>query len=222
MHSTDLKRPQRCPATAQPTLVEVWLADLDRHSRELGARDTIEEHRRAARMVDPLRRERLAAAHGALRTVLGRHLGLAPPEVRMVHGRYGKPALDPAHHASLAFSLSQSGSRAAIAVSSREVGVDIEQIVPRRNFVALAARVMEHDDLEAIREQPVERREPEFYARWTRLEARVKCAGSGLAAGDRRAARTLLARAIPVGPGYAGAVATTGEPWHVQTRRLEP
>jgi phosphopantetheinyl transferase len=49
-----------------------------------------------------------------------------------------------------------------------------------------------------------------FYASWTRLEARVKCTGTGIA-GPSPGPEVVVSE-LTIDPGYAAAVATEGEP----------
>jgi hypothetical protein len=62
-------------------------------------------------------------ARAALRTLLGRYLGMSPAGLRFVYEPAGRPVL-PAHD--LLFNVSHSGQRVAIAFARAAVGVDIE------------------------------------------------------------------------------------------------
>ncbi|HEU4461895.1 MAG TPA: hypothetical protein VFR75_04810 [Solirubrobacterales bacterium] len=123
------------------------------------------------------------ASQSALREILGRYLGLPGEELRFEAGEYGKPRLaDP--EAELAFNLSHSGALALVAVASREVGVDVERIRPKR---------------------PVD-----FYRRWADREARVKHLGVGLTGPAPPESDEPVLHRVDVGPGYAASVAVLG------------
>jgi 4'-phosphopantetheinyl transferase len=164
----------------------VWRADLDADAWPGPERLPAGERERAARMLRPLSRQRWVAARWALRSVLGECLGGDPATIELLVARRGKPRLaDP--DARLRFNLSHSGGLALVAVAwAREVGVDVERIVPDRH-------------------------PPSFYAAWTRHEALVKCHGVGLVAplpADADADVTDL----DVEPGFAAALALSDRP----------
>jgi 4'-phosphopantetheinyl transferase len=73
-------------------------------------------------------RVRFAATRLALRTLLGRQLGLAPADVPLTLAAHGKPVLA---SGALQFNVSHAGRYALIAMSEcGPVGVDIERIDP--------------------------------------------------------------------------------------------
>lgn len=76
----------------------------------------------------------------------------------------------------LHFNLSHSGPYALCALSSEEVGVDIECLRPRRP--GLAGRALSPEELDWYRTRG--ERWEDFYTLWTLKEARVKCVGTGL------------------------------------------
>jgi 4'-phosphopantetheinyl transferase len=143
-------------------LVDVWRIDLDALPDGVGESLDGAERARAARIVDERRRALWIRSRGALRTLLGRHLGRCPHHLRFGLGVHGKPALvdGAGRPQQLRFNLSHSGSLMLLAVSAkREVGVDVELTCPRH----------ERYTVDLLRE-------------WTRREATAKCRGTGLAA----------------------------------------
>lgn len=154
-------------------------------------------------------RRRWVAARWALRGVLGRYLEQEPAEIELRAGNRGKPVLaDPG--ASLRFNLSHSGGLALIAVvRGREVGVDVERIVARRNLLALARRALSPEEAARVEAARVEARLAAFHAAWTRHEAVAKCFGTGLAAPLPEAAVTV--QDLEAGAGFAAAIAVTGD-----------
>jgi 4'-phosphopantetheinyl transferase len=143
------------------------------------------------------------------RAALGRILADAlrepePPE--LVAGESGKPrlAVEPGR---LAFNLSHSGGLALVALAPGgiDVGVDVERIKERRDLARLAARWLPEADARAVGAVPAAEQASVFYPAWTRHEARVKCAGVGLAGeppGDE-----VTAVQVEIDAGYAAAVA---------------
>lgn len=165
------------------------------------------ERRRAARILNPRRRRRWVAARWALREVLGRELGEEPGAVALRAGPHGKPELA---RSALRFNLSHSGELALIAIArGREVGIDVEQVKPRRNLLSLARRALPAEQAARIAALPPDERLDAFHADWTRREAVAKCHGTGLWAPAPDA--PVAVADLDVGPGYAAAVAVAGE-----------
>jgi 4'-phosphopantetheinyl transferase len=187
----------------------VWQAQLDSEGWPCVDRLPVEERERAKRLHSPHARGRWVAARWALRTVLGHYLEEEPAAVELRLAERGKPMLA-APSAPLRFNLSHSADRALVAVAwEREIGVDIEQIVPRRDLLALARRALEPEQAEAIARMPEGDRLGAFHAAWTRREAIAKCLGTGLWAAPAEAAETVVS-ALDAGPGFAAAIAVGG------------
>jgi 4'-phosphopantetheinyl transferase len=100
--------------------------------------------------------------------------GLSPlPEI--CRGEEGKPYFPSRPH--LHFSLSHTGDLVLCALSSRPVGADIEQVVPRQpRLVQYALTGAEYAQYQALGGGW-----DVFYALWTRREAWCKYTGLGLA-----------------------------------------
>jgi 4'-phosphopantetheinyl transferase len=146
-----------------------------------------------------------------LRRVLAPYLGEAPEEIELSAGEHGKPRLadEPER---LAFNLSHSGPLALVAVArDREVGVDVERVRPERDLLALAERALAPEQAVAVREAAGPERPRLFYELWTRHEARLKCLGVGLAARPAWPAPPVAVQALPIDPGFAAALAVSGE-----------
>lgn len=149
-----------------------------------------------------------AGGRGAARAALGRilvgYLGGEAPE--LVADADGKPRLAEAPER-LSFNLSHSAGLALVAVAAggTPVGIDVERLRPRRDLARLAARWLPEDDAAAVAAATEAEREAVFYAAWTRFEARVKCAGTGLA--GPRPGPEVVALQLEIDPGYAAAVA---------------
>jgi 4'-phosphopantetheinyl transferase superfamily len=151
-----------------------------------------------------------AASRRALRQVLAQYLDEEPATIELRLGEHGKPALvDPA--ASLRFNLSHSGGLVLIAIArDREIGVDVERIDPRRDVLRLGERALEPAAAAAIRAARPSDRPAIFHGAWARREAIAKCHGVGLRA--PLPPSPVAVSTIDVGPGFAAAVAVSGEP----------
>ena len=128
------------------------------------------------------------------RVVLAEALGTDPDRVpisrrcaRCGHPTHGRPTVagDDGTSSPISFSLSHSGSFAVIALvdGAVRIGVDVEQVRPRRRLGALAARVLSDDEhaawLALGEDGDVQLRA--FLRAWTTKEAYLKALGIGIA-----------------------------------------
>jgi 4'-phosphopantetheinyl transferase len=201
--------------------VHVWRARLD------GPRPGLEglpapERERAAAFLRDYAAWRWVASRWALRRVLSRYLDEPAAEIALKLGANDKPQLAD-RSSGLRFNLSHSSDLALVAVTpDREVGVDVEEIEPARDLLALAERALAPEAVAEIRAVAADQA-PAFYRAWTRHEARLKCLGIGLTSDrfhpfprdnedkDANVGDGVALVDLEVGPGYAGAVAVTGE-----------
>jgi len=161
--------------------VHVWTTTLEVRPASVDACWSVlsgDERRRAEAFRFPDDRRRYVTAHGLLRILLGRYTGHPPHELAFRLERHGKPRLATAP--GIEFSISHSHERAAIAVATRPVGVDIERVRPVDDAGDVAKRFFSAVEVEAL--QGCERAEfiDRFYGCWTRKEAYVKARGEGL------------------------------------------
>jgi 4'-phosphopantetheinyl transferase len=163
--------------------IEVWrtdfaslpaLADCD-----LASLDDAERARLAGQL-DPRAARRFALTRALLRRLLGQRLGIGAAQVPIRVGPHGKPFCPAAP--TLGFNVSHSERSALVAIGEgREVGVDVESL---SSFDAsaplwpLACADAECRWLERHRENA----DRAFAALWTRKEALLKAAGTGLRA----------------------------------------
>jgi len=177
------------PAAGCPRL---WLLRVSEHAESLddgyGLLDEDERARHAAflRQVD---RDRYAAAHIALRRLLGGYLG-APPEAVAI-GREPCP-LCPEQHgrpavlgSGLHFSLSHSGDLVLLAFATASVGADVEQL-PSAEAAENLAPVLHPRETAELAALAVQDRRVAFGRCWARKEACLKGTGAGLAGGVER------------------------------------
>lgn len=162
-----------------------------------------------------------ASLEGPLGRVLSGYLDLPPAEIRLAIDEHGKPrlAVEPER---LAFNLSHSGGLALVAVThGREVGVDVERENPERDLLALAERALSPEDAATVSGAGEEERARLFYALWTRHEARLKCLGVGLGRPPAWPSPPVAVESLAIDPGYAAAVAVTGDPVPVRYWTLD-
>lgn len=157
-----------------------------------------------------------AAARRWLRAVLDRYLDDCGDRELVTDPR-GKPRLvgEPLH-----FNITHSAATMLVAVSDREVGVDLERIKHGRDIMRLSRRALHPEDAARVREAPPRERPAIFHSAWVRREALAKCFGTGLAGPlpDREAAVLEL----DCGAGWAAAVAVEGDAVPVRCFQLRP
>ena len=191
--------------------VHVWRADASRWS---GSRRvlSVEERARAARFRFDLDRRQWVAARVLLRTVLARYLEVDPSLLELGATDDGKPlVLWPLDADWLSFSISHAGEVALVAVArGQHVGVDVEEIRPGLDVVAVAQRALGNEEARELAHEPEPRRTQRFFAMWTQEEACGKCRGTGLIEpNDERRRGAVDVAEIPVGDGYAAALAVS-------------
>ncbi|MFF4324833.1 4'-phosphopantetheinyl transferase family protein [Streptomyces sp. NPDC001568] len=127
-----------------------------------------------------------AAAHVAVRRLLGRYTEARPQDVRFMREPcpgcgepHGRPAMSPPPPP-LHYSLSHSGTVALVGVGTVPLGVDVEKL-PGAETVDICSRALQADEQREIAETPAgEERRQLFGQIWTRKEAFLKGLGTGL------------------------------------------
>lgn len=165
--------------------LDLWLVRRpEKGAAELDCSELDEaERRRAASFIRPADGLLYAAAHVALRRLLGRYTGTAPRDVRFVHepcpgcgGPHGRPAVAAAP---LHFSLSHSSGVALVGVAAVPLGVDVERL-PRPEAVEVCTPALHSDEQAELAAAGEAHRGPLFGRIWTRKEAYLKGIGTGL------------------------------------------
>ena len=165
--------------------VQLWWASLDVGDSEIDhLRGMLApaELRRAKRFRVAAAARRFIGARAALRMILGRVTDTEPAEVEFLFGERGKPRLP---DGGPFFNASDSGDYVVVALTTAEVGVDIElaRVVRRRD--RLAKRVCTDSELELLAQAPEEERDALLLRLWTCKEAALKAIGIGLSGGAR-------------------------------------
>lgn len=223
--------------------VHVWCAGLDVSADTVGrlyATLSSTERERHSRFRFRRDQQRFVAAHGALRDILGRYLGVPPDQVRYVCNPSGKPELDPVLRSGLRFNLSHSSDLALVAVATHaRVGVDVEAIREESGYAEIAQHFFSPLEVRRLHGLSKPLYAEAFLGHWTRKEACLKALGEGLATSQERGSlasalrprrRAAVLGQVPDGcmangnwsvhalrpaPGYIGALAIEGHGWHV-------
>ncbi|MDF0665455.1 MAG: 4'-phosphopantetheinyl transferase superfamily protein [Nitrospira sp.] len=166
--------------------VHLWGIELtgSRHCLERcgGWLDEVERHR-AARLIREDIRQRYVLAHGGLRAVLSRYLGVDADVIALNRNATGKPFLtkELRDRSPITFNLSHAHDRALIAISKgQEVGVDLEFVRADIEVANLSKRFFTPSEHTAIMEASEERRATIFFRYWVAKEALLKAQGVGL------------------------------------------
>ena len=204
----------RAPRRGEIHLVRASLAcRADGRVEELRALLSPDERARARRLRRLEDDARYAASRGILRELLAALTGLDPRAIAYARSPLGKPRLRGAE--AIRFSMSASGSEALYAFAiDREVGVDVERIDAR--LADPDAPVLPRVERERIAALDPALRPRAFFEVWTRTEAILKAAGTGLGEGD--AARDGAGMTVidcGFSPAYAAALAAPGSGFSV-------
>lgn len=183
-HLTNLEG--QAPVSLAPNAVHLWGMELnglppcfDRCFAWLNE----EERHRAARFVREQDRRHYVFAHGGLRAVLSRYLGVSPALVNLGRTETGKPFVmgSTPTPSAITFNLSHAHGRALIAVSNaQEVGVDLELVRSDVDAEKLSERYFAPAEHREIMQSVDEERAKRFFRYWVAKEAALKALGSGL------------------------------------------
>jgi 4'-phosphopantetheinyl transferase len=179
---------------------------------------------------------RFALAHGGMRAVLARYLGLQPAGLRFQIGTTGKPVVLGKRH-DLRFNLSHSHGRMLMAVAEgQEVGIDLEHVRQNVDALSLAERFYTTGEYEWMKTLAASDHAVEFYRLWVAKEAVLKGQGIGIpslqqcgidasAASSRAGVRLMpdstlqpgwTVEWLNCGPQWQGAVSAPGGDWSLR------
>ncbi|HUM15288.1 MAG TPA: 4'-phosphopantetheinyl transferase superfamily protein [Candidatus Nitrosotalea sp.] len=186
--------------------VHVWWTSLDPAAPApeiLAQAISGDERARAERFRFDRDRLRFVAGRGILRVILGRYLRRRPSSLRLRYGPAGKPTLAlEAGEEDIRFNVSHAGGLGLYAVTrGREIGADVERIVPAFALDDMVERCLTSREAAALRALDPEVRLAAFFRCWTRKEAYLKARGHGL---------TASLRSVEVSVGDAGSAAVPG------------
>ena len=206
------------------TVYRIAVADFAEREAVLATMLTPNEQQHAARYLRPADQLRYRVGRACLRYLLGQRLEQRPATIALQAGRYGKPQL--AEPAGVHFNVAHSGDWVVVALAAREIGIDLEQLVPDFDFSDVAAQRFNDPErrLLALSHEP----QMAFYHIWTQLEARAKASGRGLGDEELRPAASGSPTAqwtvqnFGLIPGHPGALAYPAD-WQpvIQFRSLD-
>ena len=126
-----------------------------------------------------------ALTRAALRVNLARHAGCGPGDFSFGYLDHGKPfAIIHGRRSAIGFNVSHSGCHGLIAIGGDDdLGVDVEDRSPGRDFAGLSGRVFGPRERERLADVTGTARIHLFYRLWTMKEALLKAIGTGLSLG---------------------------------------
>jgi 4'-phosphopantetheinyl transferase len=176
------------PIAMEDRAIHVWSFSLDggpSFVEQCSSWLNEDERGRAARFIRQQDQVRFVLAHGGLRAVLSRYLGISPDVVEMYRSESGKPSLkkELRGQTAITFNMSHAHGRALIAVSKgQEVGVDLERIRSDVEVAKLSERYFTPSEHATIMQSTQEQRGARFFRYWVSKEAVLKAQGIGLQA----------------------------------------
>ena len=136
-----------------------------------------EERGQAARIANNAAREEFVKSRALLRGLLAQHTGVPAQNLDLVAGPFGKPQL--ADGCGLHFNISHSGGMALVAISSEEIGIDIERMDMPADHRGVAQTVFAPSEIETLESADASNLSETFFSLWTRKEAYLKATGQG-------------------------------------------
>ncbi|PBJ08948.1 4'-phosphopantetheinyl transferase superfamily protein [Flavobacterium sp. ACN6] len=162
--------------TDEIIIYTIYLPDFIDLKSDLSQFLTSKELKKAQRFFKELDRNRFIIYRSILKFILAAHTKLNVKNIYLDYHFNKKPYL--ASHPWLYFNVSHSEDYAAIAVSRKNVGLDIEYMSRDFNFTSLLPDVF--DDNQVLEIQNAVDKKHAFYTSWTRKEAFVKALGKGI------------------------------------------
>jgi 4'-phosphopantetheinyl transferase len=140
------------------------------------------ERARCRRLILEEDRVSFVVAHALLRTALSEVAAPRPREWRFATSAGGRPEIEaPLVRPRLRFSLSHTRGLVACAVTEeRDVGLDVERVLPWAGSGGLAERCLSSSEKAAVAALPPPEARTLFFGLWTLKEAYAKAQGLGL------------------------------------------
>jgi len=148
----------------------------------LAATLSTDERSRAEAYYSDRERTRFIACRGVLRTILGHYSSVEPKVIRFHYGSRGKPSLAEEYGKNrIQFSIAHSGGLAVYAFTlGRNIGVDLERVVPFAEVIAFADRFFSIRERSALHALSGNEQYETFFKIWTGKEAYLKACGEDL------------------------------------------
>lgn len=161
--------------------IEVWCIETAAPSSIISQLKLVlsaDERQRADRFQFEPHRNMFIVAHGVLRKLLRRYIGISDFDITFAYGPGGKPSLPDSR---VEFNISHTDGVIVLAFAQDcPLGVDVERIRPVEEMMQIASRYFCSAEAQELGELPEAQRERAFFLCWTRKEAYIKAIGKGL------------------------------------------
>lgn len=174
-----MKGRKRLPRMPRLEEMELYPVEIEGKSSLIGRFETLlapDENERAAGFRFDRDRIRFIVMRGMLRLVLSCRLDAAAASIDLEVDEYGKPSMPGGPE----FSVSYSGDMGLIALAGTPVGVDIEEVDPRKVTAEMVEEVFSQGERESYLGVDEAEDTAAFFRGWVRKEAIVKAVGKGL------------------------------------------
>lgn len=162
-----------------PDTVDIWCRRVsDGQNEELLNNLNLEEKDRFKRFKNETARKGFLQARGFLRQLLGSYLNMAPAAVPIISLEHGKPALP--DDFGLHFNLTHSHDLILYAFARSPVGIDVEFLGRKVDFVPVMRRFFSENEREDWQRNSSPSAAEAFFRGWTRKEAFLKATGEGI------------------------------------------
>lgn len=163
--------------------IDLWLIDLNQknYSQALTVKYLLSylENRKQNSLIFKKDQITYLISHVALRFILSKYINIYPQLIKYKFNSYGKPYI--VDYPWLHFNLSHSAELACVAISSTEIGVDVEYIAKNLDYLKIANYYFTKLELNLINNQRDNtNRSKIFFKIWTMKEALLKAIGTGL------------------------------------------
>ena len=166
-------------------VVHIWCANLRESHQKLNELWNLllaDEKERANKFISVQAKENFIVSRGILRLLLSKYLEIAPENVVLNQGEYGKPYVQvDAKQLSIQFNISHSKDLALFAFTLySQIGIDIEYIQKDFSHEEIAPQFFSKQENAILSALPKEQQIEAFFTCWTRKEAFIKAIGEGL------------------------------------------
>ena len=135
------------------------------------------EQLRTQKISDRTTRAIFIKSRSFLRHILAQHLQCKKKEVPISYNQFGKPEFIPSN--GFYFNISHSKNLCLVAISSSEIGVDIEFIDQKFDYETVADLMFSDKEKYFLQQDNNEAQRDMFYKIWTKKEAYLKATGKG-------------------------------------------
>lgn len=160
-------------------LINIWTIDIKGQLPFLANYEqllTPAERSHAARFHQPKDAQQYIITRAILRILLAEILSLQPREIEITTNENKKPVILDLNE--IHFNVSHSDNQAVIAIAKQRIGIDVEFVKPRFDYLSVAEYAFSDEESDHLKRSTNPHQD--FFRLWTRKEAYLKGMGTGL------------------------------------------